>query len=691
VRKSVHLIDKVTMIEPKPKEVHPMKQSELDFLALPEEDRKLINEYEMKYDKHGNSLKWKIFQDKEYITKAEDPMVYPDGPVLLRDIGFDTKGLSDIFFDEFFPSVDGHARLMDEYLQDPRASYNTTVINDKVKFYDETDDDPDWIVKQCYLLLLASVWEGDRGIDNLWRKGKSSGRHTFPDFGQYVPAAYFRAWQSAAAYMFCDRVYWYEDRRNLNWNVFMPCLSRFNDRRKNLIQCILLMLDESMSGWRPKTSKTGGLPNISFEPRKPVPLGTMFRNGVECFTGCLVYQDVVQNVEEQQTKSFYFKDDDATRKQLIQTSLPGNIPMQAHTAEVLRQAVGAGVVPGGWVGGDAWFGSVMTCVELMTRLGVHSTFVIKGHTQFFPIAVLHSVLEARHGSRPAGHWVTMKATISNVPIIAVAYAWSHKGVSYFVSTCGSTEPSSTKYQSKFEDEWGITNVREIDRPQLAHFLYEYLPLIDEHNKQRQSLIQLEKKWLTKDPWFRLICTLVGMATVDMHRLYRYHLLNVKHMSYKEVDNIGIIDFTDLVCANLRQWQYKLNRRVPLGDKEKTQKLVRILDAEGNTSRPPTSKQIDAGKTVGNPITLNCFVCRRYLVAGVQKQTTTSWWCVDCNMPICKADRGRSMSCLDEHMQSDDPVLGCFTKHVKGTPVPLRLHIESLERKSKRKRITSISV
>ena len=41
-------------------------------------------------------------------------------------------------------------------------------------------------------------------------------------------------------------------------------------------------LDESMSGWRPKTSKCGGLPNITHEPRMPVPLGTMLRNAVEC-------------------------------------------------------------------------------------------------------------------------------------------------------------------------------------------------------------------------------------------------------------------------------------------------------------------------------------------------------------------------------------------------------------------------
>ncbi len=59
-----------------------------------------------------------------------------------------------------------------------------------------------------------------------------------------------------------------------------------------------------MSGWRPKTKKLSGLPNCTFEPRKPVPLGTMFHNGVECITGLLVVQDVVQNSEQQSRKDY---------------------------------------------------------------------------------------------------------------------------------------------------------------------------------------------------------------------------------------------------------------------------------------------------------------------------------------------------------------------------------------------------
>ena len=134
-----------------------------------------------------------------------------------------------------------------------------------------------------------------------------------------------------------------------------------------------LMLDESMSGWSPKTSKLGGLTNYTFEPRKPVTLGTMFRNGVECRTGCIVFLDVVMNPEFQHTKKYQ----DETS---IMTDKP---PIKTHTVEVLRQVEGAGVVKGGWVGGDAWFVSVASCIEIMKKFKVHSTFIVKNNTNCY--------------------------------------------------------------------------------------------------------------------------------------------------------------------------------------------------------------------------------------------------------------------------------------------------------------------
>jgi hypothetical protein len=100
------------------------------------------------------------------------------------------------------------------------------------------------------------------------------------------------------------------------------------------------MLDESMSGWRPKTTMLGGLPNYTYESRKPMPISTMFKNGIEGLVEIYVFQHVVQIVEQQQRKLYFNAD----------THLPDGSKITAPTAEVLRQVGGAEVVEGvGWV------------------------------------------------------------------------------------------------------------------------------------------------------------------------------------------------------------------------------------------------------------------------------------------------------------------------------------------------------
>ena len=259
------------------------------------------------------------------------------------------------------------------------------------------------------------------------------------------------------------------------------------------------MLDESMSAWKPKTSKLGGLPNYTYEPRKPVPLGTMIRNGVECKTGILVFQDIVQNPEKQCQKEFV-----GTRSHMPRSEL-----ITASVAEVLRQAKNSNLEKGGWVGGDAWFGQVMSCIELVKRLGVFSTFIVKQNLLYFPAAAMKAVLIARFRDRPGGHWVVFKTVIAGVPVFALVYAWSHKGFAFMVSTCGSTMPHEHTYCSNYEDPYGNKNYKEFKRPSIAHFLFEYLPLIDEHNKGRMNILSIERNWPTKNCWFCLLTTMLG--------------------------------------------------------------------------------------------------------------------------------------------------------------------------------------
>jgi hypothetical protein len=55
---------------------------------------------------------------------------------------------------------------------------------------------------------------------------------------------------------------------------------------------VIKVLDESMSAWRPKKNKTGGLPNISFILQKPEPLGTEFKFMAISETGIESLRDI---------------------------------------------------------------------------------------------------------------------------------------------------------------------------------------------------------------------------------------------------------------------------------------------------------------------------------------------------------------------------------------------------------------
>ena len=114
----------------------------------------------------------------------------------------------------------------------------------------------------------------------------------------------FKCIVAALPYMWSDKTYWYRDRRDKPWEIFTPFIEAWNERQQALFEDYgIIVADESMVAWVPHTSKLGGLPNYVYEKRKPKPLGTMLRNTVECMTGILKSQDVVQLPEIQSKKT----------------------------------------------------------------------------------------------------------------------------------------------------------------------------------------------------------------------------------------------------------------------------------------------------------------------------------------------------------------------------------------------------
>ena len=511
-------------------------------------------------------------------------------------------------------------------------------------------------MKLCISLVITGALEVQTGVENLWKSGEGVGLKDYPNYGQYLPKNYMSVFINCFPFMWAEKEYWYLPKQDIPWEMFIPFVGKYNATRRNLVNVVYLILDESMSGWRPKTTKTGGFPNLTWEPRKPVELGTMIRNAAECVSGLFINHDIVQTASQQASKKYVGE----------QSSLPKGEAIGVHTAEVLRQCEGAAVKPGGWVGGDAWFGSINTTVELKKKLGIFSTFIVKGNVNYFPMDVLKSVLLARYPKRPAGHWVVMKATISEVELFIMAYAWSNKGISYIVSSCGTTIRHERDYVSKFEDGFGNTDCKALARPAIAHMLYEFLPLIDEHNKARQNALGLERKWPTKNCWFRLMCTFIGMAVVDLQRWDRNMRdkkagKKVHHIPFDgddTVDDCNIITMADLIGKGLKSpnMQFREGPQPnPRGPANPSPNQPSKLAATSDNRLVRYLKDGKLASENGDAYQRGCFVCRCY---GMDKNT--QWVCHSCGMSLCAVPRrgGPRDQCLQEHLQSDNWHLGC---------------------------------
>jgi hypothetical protein len=121
----------------------------------------------------------------------------------------------------------GWAARMDKFLSNPLAAYNQTYINKNIKFHDPDHKDPDWKCKKCILAVIAAATEMESGM-KCWDAGKGPGRKYFPDFGQYVPKDEMNCFNSCAALMWGDEQWWFCDRRNVDWEAFMPTIAKWN-------------------------------------------------------------------------------------------------------------------------------------------------------------------------------------------------------------------------------------------------------------------------------------------------------------------------------------------------------------------------------------------------------------------------------------------------------------------------------
>ena len=91
-----------------------------------------------------------------------------------------------------------------------------------------------------------------------------------PNFDRYIPEYRFRHFREFLPFIYHDN----SIKETDPWWQFSGAVTEFNNNRLRLLKgAKVKAIDESMCAYRPRTTSTGGLPNISFIKRKPEPLG----------------------------------------------------------------------------------------------------------------------------------------------------------------------------------------------------------------------------------------------------------------------------------------------------------------------------------------------------------------------------------------------------------------------------------
>ncbi|MGH7973928.1 MAG: hypothetical protein ACREBR_00280 [bacterium] len=211
--------------------------------------------------------------------------------------------------------------------------------------------------------------------------------------------------------------------------------------------------------------------------------------------------------------------------------------------------------------GGSRFGSSKLAAECGRR-GMKCVMQIKTGHRLFPKKDIEAILK----NNPGGVHIVLKGKHPNgVPLVAIGYKYNSKTVLHFVMTedAGSTALGKC-YEMKYPDLHGNVCVRHVERPAVISNFFRDSNVIDTHNHARQSELALEKKWATQDPYFRLLCTIIGFTVTDVWKLaHHHHLFNAANRDASHT-RMPINRFAGILAKQLLGYANSLtDERVPI--------------------------------------------------------------------------------------------------------------------------------
>ena len=299
--------------------------------------------------------------------------------------------------------------------------------------------------------------------------------------------------------------------------------------------------------------------------------------------------------------------------------------------------------------GDAWFGSVKAAAAAKER-GMEAMCQVKSNHGLFPKEFIEEALK----DAPGGCHVVLEGQHPNgSDLIAMGYRHNSKVTLCFVMTknAGSARKGSP-YEMKFTDSHGNVHVRLVDRPSAMSEFFEDSNLVDKHNQSRQHELGLEKKWETRDPYFRLTTTVIGMNAIDAWNLSRYHTLHAKlQQKHNAEQSVSVLTFAGILTKQLlikaMNEQPALANNIPKTlktNEDDTKEEVSVLSDASNNDEPHVRfyKTTKNAKGKSHAKSRRCVNCTKFSVA----------FCSCCNKTHCYSvgNTKHGRTCMADHIK-----------------------------------------
>lgn len=434
----------------------------------------------------------------------------------------------------------------------------------------------------CFIgIIIAACPAGKGGSKLLGRANKKDAHRTFSEPTDLGPNG---GMEIMPKYRFDDIVFVFPHaffdlgKPDDPWHKIGLLVDGFNENRRRVFApSHKIVFDESMSAWKPRTTKEGGLPNISFIMRKPKPLGTELKNaactetgtqhhrGFRCllvyFEGVMVYVEVQRGKDGMATKQYnsQFGATAGCSLRLVEASAycgqdnQERIDAKEQGKKLQFEA-------------DSWFMGT-TFAEQLSLRGHEGGGPVKTNSRFYPKDELEKIMKHwPHGSKLALKCVTPR---NGITLFAEGYKYNNKKVLCFIFTEGAGPTTDGEpYVMRFPSTFGNVMTRNVPRPANISNYFRTANMIDAHNQvclrndsfvcgmlyanfwlpgrlqARQHDLGLEELWRTTNAWFRIDTTFIGITTTDAWKCFRYGRAD------NDSKELPIKEFADRVAYDL---------------------------------------------------------------------------------------------------------------------------------------------